>query len=194
MALSSLMKGALKSIRAADFQSRKEIVDLFKLGQGVMPLDFKVHHHNGTQKTISSLVDTTSERDADTWESITKRIKAFRYLPDFPRLKGIYSQIALNKAIGNSGPVRLFCSGFSVDGFSMMLQRMVSCLTQTVHSILLIHYCYFFLNTYLNERYLYQKESTEMAQSSQPAEAKEQTKKSKKKEKASERGKNELYN
>jgi hypothetical protein len=33
-----------------------------------------------------------------------------------------------------------------------------------------------------------------MAQSSQPAEAKEQTKKSKKKEKASERGKNELYN
>ena len=50
-ALAFLMK------ETARLQSREKMVDLFKLGQGVMPASFKVHHCNPTQKTESLLAD-----------------------------------------------------------------------------------------------------------------------------------------
>ncbi|TVU33562.1 hypothetical protein EJB05_25387 [Eragrostis curvula] len=61
-ALAFLMKGEhliVKNflVETACLQSREKMVDLFKLGQGVMPASFKVHHCNPTQKTESLLAD-----------------------------------------------------------------------------------------------------------------------------------------
>ncbi|KAF8685872.1 hypothetical protein HU200_043785 [Digitaria exilis] len=61
-ALAFLMKGEhliVKNflVETARLQSREKMVDLFKLGQGVMPASFKVHHRNPTQKTESLLAD-----------------------------------------------------------------------------------------------------------------------------------------
>ena len=44
-------------VETARLQSREKMVDLFKLGQGVMPASFKVHHRNPTLKTESLLAD-----------------------------------------------------------------------------------------------------------------------------------------
>ena len=57
-ALAFLMKGEhliVKNflVETARLQSREKMVDLFKLGQGVMPASFKVHHRNPTLKTES---------------------------------------------------------------------------------------------------------------------------------------------
>ncbi|GJM90091.1 hypothetical protein PR202_ga06338 [Eleusine coracana subsp. coracana] len=61
-ALAFLMKGEHSIVKnflveTARLQSREKMVDLFKLGQGVMPASFKVHHRNTTQKTESLLAD-----------------------------------------------------------------------------------------------------------------------------------------
>jgi len=61
-ALAFLMKGEhliVKNflVETARLQSREKMVDLFKLGQGVMPASFKVHHRNPTLKTESLLAD-----------------------------------------------------------------------------------------------------------------------------------------
>ncbi|RCV05682.1 hypothetical protein SETIT_1G102700v2 [Setaria italica] len=61
-ALAFLMKGEhliVKNflVETARLQSREKMVDLFKLGQGVMPASFKVHHRNPTLKTETLLAD-----------------------------------------------------------------------------------------------------------------------------------------
>ncbi|GJN18882.1 hypothetical protein PR202_gb06092 [Eleusine coracana subsp. coracana] len=61
-ALAFLMKGEHSIVKnflveTARLQSREKMVDLFKLGQGVMPASFKVHHRNTTQETESLLAD-----------------------------------------------------------------------------------------------------------------------------------------
>ncbi|CAN6226939.1 unnamed protein product [Urochloa humidicola] len=61
-ALAFLMKGdhlIVKNflVETARLQLREKMVDLFKLGQGVMPASFKVHHRNPTKKTESLLAD-----------------------------------------------------------------------------------------------------------------------------------------
>ncbi|KAF7083083.1 hypothetical protein CFC21_086901 [Triticum aestivum] len=61
-ALAFLMKGEPTIVKnflveTARLQSREKMVDLFKLGQGVMPASFKVHHSNHTKKTETLLAD-----------------------------------------------------------------------------------------------------------------------------------------
>ncbi|KAM0822019.1 hypothetical protein ACQ4PT_071786 [Festuca glaucescens] len=61
-ALAFLMKGEpliVKNflVETARLQSREKTVDLFKLGQGVMPASFKVHHSDPTKKTEILLAD-----------------------------------------------------------------------------------------------------------------------------------------
>ena len=103
MALSSLMKGGLKNILVGTtkFQLREKIIDLVKLGQGVMPESFKAYPHKPALKRESSLDDNNSEiaiGDADFLNLIGKRIQALSSChPDFPRLNGIFSGISLNK-------------------------------------------------------------------------------------------------
>ncbi|KAF8749896.1 hypothetical protein HU200_012532 [Digitaria exilis] len=127
-ALAFLMKGEhlmLQNflVETACLQSREKMVGLFKLGQGVMLANCKVHHRNPTQKTESLLADfgetaigRVAPVDSGLWWILLLPLNKFNVIPesipdwifDFMPGRGGYF-------IGNVNPVRMdlhwFCLG-----------------------------------------------------------------------------------
>lgn len=138
-ALAFLMKGEpliVKNflIETARLQSREKMVDLFKLGQGVMPASFKVHHSHPTKKTESLLADfgeiaigRVAPVDSGLWwifllRAYTKwtRDNSLAESPHCQRAMRLILKLWLSEGFDTSPA--LLCA----DGCSMIDRRMVS--------------------------------------------------------------------
>jgi hypothetical protein len=139
-ALAFLMKGEhliVKNflVETARLQSREKMVDLFKLGQGVMPASFKVHHRNPTQKTESLLADfgetaigRVAPVDSGLWWIILLRAYT-KWTGDNSLAESTNCQRAMHLILrlclseGCDTSPALLCA----DGCSMIDRRMVGC-------------------------------------------------------------------
>lgn len=138
-ALAFLMKGEPSIVKnflleTARLQSREKMVDLFKLGQGVMPASFKVHHCNPTQKTESLIADfgetaigRVAPVDSGLWwiillRAYTKwtRDNSLAESPHCQRAMRLILKLCLSEGFDTSPA--LLCA----DGCSMVDRRMVS--------------------------------------------------------------------
>ena len=137
-ALAFLMKGEhliVKNflVETARLQSREKMVDLFKLGQGVMPASFKVHHRNPTLKTESLLADfgetaigRVAPVDSGLWWIILLRAytrwtgdNSLAESPNCQRAMHLILRLCLSEGCDTSPA--LLCA----DGCSMIDRRMV---------------------------------------------------------------------
>lgn len=138
-ALAFLMKGEPTIVKnflveTARLQSREKMVDLFKLGQGVMPASFKVHHSNHTKKTETLLADfgeiaigRVAPVDSGLWwifllRAYTKytRDSSLAESPHCQRAMRLILKLWLSEGFDTSPA--LLCA----DGCSMIDRRMVS--------------------------------------------------------------------
>jgi len=150
-ALAFLMKGEhliVKNflVETARLQSREKMVDLFKLGQGVMPASFKVHHRNLTQKTESLLADfgetaigRVAPVDSGLWWIILLRAytkwtgdNSLAESPNCQRAMHLILRLCLSEGCDTSPA--LLCA----DGCSMIDRRMVGCPPQFSYLCFLI--------------------------------------------------------
>ena len=150
-ALAFLMKGEhliVKNflVETARLQSREKMVDLFKLGQGVMPASFKVHHRNPTQKTESLLADfgetaigRVAPVDSGLWWIILLRAytkctgdNSLAESPNCQRAMHLILRLCLSEGCDTSPA--LLCA----DGCSMIDRRMVGCPPQFSYLCFLI--------------------------------------------------------
>jgi len=150
-ALAFLMKGEhliVKNflVETARLQSREKMVDLFKLGQGVMPASFKVHHRNPTQKTESLLADfgetaigRVAPVDSGLWWIILLRAytkwtgdNSLAESPNCQRAMHLILRLCLSEGCDTSPA--LLCA----DGCSMIDRRMVGCPPQSSYFCFLL--------------------------------------------------------
>lgn len=169
-ALAFLMKGEhliVKNflVETARLQSREKMVDLFKLGQGVMPASFKVHHCNPTQKTESLLADfgetaigRVAPVDSGLWWIILLRAytkctgdNSLAESPNCQRAMHLILRLCLSEGCDTSPA--LLCA----DGCSMIDRRMVGCPPQSSYfsflimfdSVSLLLFSYALLQSYI---------------------------------------------
>lgn len=139
-ALAFLMKGKYSIVKnflveTARLQSKEKMVDLFKLGQGVMPASFKVHHHNPAKTTESLLADfgetaigRVAPVDSGLWWIILLRAytrstgdSALAESPNCQLAMRLILRLCLSEGCDTSPA--LLCA----DGCSMIDRRMVGC-------------------------------------------------------------------
>ncbi|KAF0911582.1 hypothetical protein E2562_011205 [Oryza meyeriana var. granulata] len=136
-ALAFLMKGEPTIVKnflleTARLQLREKMVDLFKLGQGVMPASFKVHHCNSKHKTESLLADfgetaigRVAPVDSGLWwiillraYTIWTRDNSLAESPECQRAMRLILKLCLSEGFDTSPA--LLCA----DGCSMVDRRM----------------------------------------------------------------------